>query len=115
MAYRINFTRRARRDYLQLYDSINAAASLPAQRWIDRLDQTIAVLSTAPRGGAVTHENPTVRQLIYGNKPHLYRILYDIDDADLRVDILSIWHGRRRPPSFLQTDTQEPPFRSATD
>jgi len=101
MAYRVSFTRRARRDYLQLYDSINAAASVPAQLWMDRLDQTIAVLSVTPRSGVVTHENPTVRQLIYGKKPHLYRILYDIDDADQRVNILSIWHGRRLPPTFL--------------
>jgi plasmid stabilization system protein ParE len=103
MAYRINFTRRARRDYLLLYESINAAASVPAQLWMARLDETIAILSAAPRSGFVTHEDPSVRQLIYGNKPHLYRILYDIDDADHRVDVLSIWHGKRLPPPFLKT------------
>jgi plasmid stabilization system protein ParE len=102
MAYRINFTRRARRDYLALYESINAAESVPAQLWFNRLDETIALLAVTPRMGFVTHEDQTVRQVIYGNKPHVYRILYDIDDADRRVDILSIWHGKRLPPTFLK-------------
>jgi plasmid stabilization system protein ParE len=102
MAYRVNFTRRARRDYLTLYESINAAESVPAQLWFRRLDETISLLAVTPRMGSVTHEDKTVRQVIYGNKPHLYRILYDIDDVDSRVDILSIWHGKRLPPSFLK-------------
>jgi plasmid stabilization system protein ParE len=102
MAYRVNFTRRARRDYFLLYDSIHAAESDPAQLWFRRLDETIALLATAPRMGSVTHEDKTVRQVIYGNKPHLYRVLYDIDDADHRVDILSIWHGKRLPPTFFK-------------
>jgi plasmid stabilization system protein ParE len=103
MAYRVKFTRRARRDYLQLYNAINAAESVPAQQWLRRLDETIALLAFAPRMGAATHEDNSVRQVIYGNKPHFYRILYDIDDADQRVDILSIWHGKRLPPTFLKT------------
>jgi mRNA-degrading endonuclease RelE of RelBE toxin-antitoxin system len=53
--------------------------------------------------GTATHEDKTVRQVIYGNKPHFYRILYDIDDTDQRVDILSIWHGKRLPPTFLRS------------
>jgi plasmid stabilization system protein ParE len=102
MAYRVKFTRRARRDYLELYQSINAPESAPAQLWFQRLEETIALLAVTPRMGAVTHEDKTVRQVIYGNKPHLYRILYDIDEIDLRVDILSIWHGKRLPPTFLK-------------
>jgi plasmid stabilization system protein ParE len=102
MAYRVRFTRRARRDYLQLYNSINAAESVPAQQWLRRMDETIALLAVTPRMGAATYEDRTVRQVIYGNKPHFYRILYDIDDADQRVDILSIWHGKRLPPTFLR-------------
>jgi plasmid stabilization system protein ParE len=102
MAYRVNFTRRARRDYLTLYESIDAAESAPAQLWLRRMDETIALLAVTPRMGSVTHEDQTVRQVIYGNKPHLYRILYDIDDAGQRIDILSIWHGKRLPPTFLK-------------
>jgi len=103
MAYRVNFTRRARRDLIQLYESINAPQSDAAQLWFQRLEETIALLTVTPRMGAVTHEDKTVRQVIYGNKPHFYRILYDIDDADGRVDVLSIWHGKCLPPMFIKT------------
>jgi len=98
MAYRVRLTRLARRDLEQLWESINATESAAASRGFDRLQETIALLATAPRMSSVTHEDKTVRQVIYGNKPHLYRILYDIDNHDQRVDILSIWHGRRLPP-----------------
>jgi len=101
MAYQISFTRRARRDYLQLYEAINAAQSLPAQMWLRRMEESIQLLAVTPRMGAVTHENETVRQIVYGNKPHLYRILYDIDETNDRVNVLSIWHGKRLPPDFL--------------
>jgi plasmid stabilization system protein ParE len=99
MAFRVRFTRRARRDYFQLFESIN----VPAQQWLRGLDETIALLAVTPRMGTATHEDKTVRQVIYGNKPHFYRILYDIDDTDQRVDILSIWHGKRLPPTFLRS------------
>jgi toxin ParE1/3/4 len=100
MAYRVSFTRRARRDYLQIFEFTNAPESEAAQHWFRRLDETIMLLAATPRMGAVTHEDKTVRQVIYGNKPHLYRILYDIDDANERIDILSIWHGKRLPPTL---------------
>jgi hypothetical protein len=38
-----------------------------------------------------------VRQLLYGRKPHVYRILFTIEGE--RVKILHIRHGRREPVS----------------
>jgi len=60
------------------------------------------MLANAPRMGAVTHEDALVRHVIYGNKPHLYRILYEIDDARKLVKVLSIWHGKRLEPKSLK-------------
>ena len=71
MAYLISFTRRARRDYLQLYESINAAQSLPAQAWLRRMEESMQLLAVTPRMGVVTQEDARVRQIVYGNKPHL--------------------------------------------
>jgi plasmid stabilization system protein ParE len=61
MAYRVRFTRRGRRDYFRLYESINASESVPAQEWFRRLDETIALLAVTPRMGTATHEDKTVR------------------------------------------------------
>jgi toxin ParE1/3/4 len=36
-----------------------------------------------------------VRQLLYGHKPHVYRILYTIEGDT--VSIVHVRHGRRQP------------------
>jgi toxin ParE1/3/4 len=97
MTYRVSLTRRARRDLQSLYDSINAAESPPAARWFNKLEEAILQLETAPRLGVATHESPAVRQLIHGKKPHFYRVLYQIDDAQALVIIRQIRHGRQQP------------------
>jgi mRNA-degrading endonuclease RelE of RelBE toxin-antitoxin system len=35
--------------------------------------------------------------LIHGKKPHFYRVLYQIDDAQALVIIRQIRHGRQQP------------------
>jgi len=95
MAYRIRFARRAARDLDQLYDSINAPESEAAVRWFLKLQETIGLLASSPRMGMVTHEHALRRQLVYGNKPHFYRVIYEVDDAAHLVTVLQIRHGKR--------------------
>jgi toxin ParE1/3/4 len=95
MPYSVSFTKRAARDLDSLYAYIHAEDSAGAERWFRRLEELILSMTSAPRMGAVTPENPSHRQLIYGNKPHLYRIIYLIDDASKLIVILQIRHGRR--------------------
>ncbi len=95
MPYRVSFTKRAARDLDNLYGYIHAEDSAGAERWFRRLEELIRSLTSAPRMGTVTPEDPSHRQLVYGNKPHLYRIIYIIDDASELIAILQIRHGRR--------------------
>jgi plasmid stabilization system protein ParE len=97
MPYRVSFARRAALDLDQLYHSINAPESQAAVRWFLKLEERIRLLAVTPRMGAVTSENPSRRQLIYGNKPHLYRVIYKVDDSAQTVTVLQIRHGRRLP------------------
>ena len=99
MLYRVNLTERVLRELDDIYAEIHAAHSAGAARWFSRLEDTITLLSDNPRMGKPTREDKSVREIIYGNKPHLYRILYEVDDRSRRVDVLSIWHGRRLPSS----------------
>jgi toxin ParE1/3/4 len=48
--------------------------------------------------GAVTHEDSLRRQIIYGNKPHFYRIIYKVDDGQHLVTVIQIRHGKQSPP-----------------
>jgi toxin ParE1/3/4 len=97
MAYRTSFTRRAVHDLDRLYDAINAPESEAAVRWFLKLQETIRLLASTPRMGAVTHEDGSRRQLVYGNKPHFYRVSYKVDEDTNLVTVLQIRHGRRGP------------------
>ena len=99
MAWRVELTERFLSDLDLLYGYIGAAESDGAARWIDKLQETLALLATAPHIGKPLRNDLTARELIYGNKPHLYRIVYECDEAAQTIYINFIPHGRRLPPS----------------
>jgi plasmid stabilization system protein ParE len=70
-------------------------------RWFLALDDAIASLATFPERCPLAPEDARfpfeVRQLLYGRKPHLYRILFALEGET--VNVLHIRHGRRKPIS----------------
>jgi plasmid stabilization system protein ParE len=67
--------------------------------WFLGLDDAFASLAEFPERCPVAPESARfpfeVRQLLYGKKPHVYRILFTIETDT--VQILHIRHGRRKP------------------
>jgi toxin ParE1/3/4 len=104
MAYLVNITARAIRDLAQLYDDINAPDSDVAARWYMGLKQSILSLEQLPKRCAATLENHKLRHLLYGDKPHIYRVIYRILERKKRVEILHIRHGARR--KFKRSDLE---------
>ena len=53
--------------------------------------------------GAAKPQNRSLRHLLYGNQPHVYRAIYDIDEGNKVVSVLTIRHGARdeAPPDDL--------------
>jgi plasmid stabilization system protein ParE len=102
MAYRVNLTVRVLRELDEIYNEINVAGSAGAARWFSRMEDTIQLLASSPRMGKPAREAAGVREIIYGKKPHLYRILYEIDETAKSVEVLSIWHGRRKLPAHTR-------------
>ena len=37
-----------------------------------------------------------LRHLLYGKKPHVYRVIYEVDEGRQAVWVLTIRHGARR-------------------
>jgi plasmid stabilization system protein ParE len=70
--------------------------------WFLALEEAIASLANFPQRCPLAPENAEfpfeVRQLLYGRKPHVYRILFTLVESDT-VYILHIRHGRRMPRS----------------
>jgi plasmid stabilization system protein ParE len=97
MAYRVELADRARRDLIALYTHINAADSTAAAVWFNGLEQAVGALAQFPRRCPVAPEGRRtkrrLRHLLYGDKPHIYRAIYEIDEPNKMVSVLTIRHG----------------------
>jgi len=99
MAYRVEFAARAVRDLEILYLDKNAAESPAAARWYNGLEQSVDVLETHPNRPVDPEARKVkrrLRQLLYGFKPHVYRVIYEVDERRQEVSVLTIRHGARR-------------------
>ena len=101
MDFRVELSEQAQRDIATIYDWLLAEqAGTAGERWFLALRAAITSLATLPSRCPLAPENPAspveIRQLLYGSRPHVYRILFTIDGA--AVQVLHIRHGRRRRP-----------------
>ncbi|HEY3974481.1 MAG TPA: type II toxin-antitoxin system RelE/ParE family toxin [Candidatus Sulfotelmatobacter sp.] len=96
MAYLVRIAARAERDLVGIYEYIRAGESSAALRWYEGLRQAILTLAEHPNRCPVTPESKQFRHLLYGNKPHVYRVIYRILEKPKRVAIVHIRHGARR-------------------
>jgi plasmid stabilization system protein ParE len=95
MAYVVSISSRAQRDLAQIYRFINAEESLSARRWYVGLRNAILRLEELPYRWPTTHEDSKLRHILYGKKPHVYRVIYRVHERLKRVDIVHIRHGAR--------------------
>jgi plasmid stabilization system protein ParE len=102
MAYLVNFTARAERDFASLYEEIHAEYSDTALNWYRGFKEAILSLEQMPYRCPVTNENLRFRHLLYGRKPHVYRVIYRVLEKEKQVEVLHIRHGARR--SFTASD-----------
>ena len=96
MAYLVNLTARAGRDLAQLFEDIHARDSRRALAWYDGLKEAILSLREQPHRCPVAPEDSRLRHLLYGRKPHIYRVIYRVQESPKRVEVLHIRHGARR-------------------
>jgi toxin ParE1/3/4 len=95
MAYRIKITARAQRDLADLYNWIGAGTSEGAYNWYRGLRDAIMSLRNTPQRCPVTQENKQLRHLLYGDKSHIYRVIYRTVRNSKEVEVLHIRHGAR--------------------
>ena len=98
MAYLVNVTSRAERDLAELYARINAESSDAALRWYRGLKNNILNLEEHPNRCPVMRTKGKLRHLLYGRKPHIYRVIYRVLEKQKQVGVLHIRHGARRKP-----------------
>ena len=99
MVFRVEITEEAERDANGILEwLIVEQAGEPGLRWFERLKEALASLANFPGRCKLAPENASVpfemRQLLYGHKPHIYRILFTIEGE--AVSRFRIRHGHRR-------------------
>jgi mRNA-degrading endonuclease RelE of RelBE toxin-antitoxin system len=92
MAYHIEFADRAARDLEALYVEKNAAES-EAEKAVYALATYPDRCPMAPEARKLRRE---LRHLLYGKKPHVYRVIYEVDERRQTVWVLTVRHGARR-------------------
>jgi toxin ParE1/3/4 len=100
MTYLVELAARAVRDLEILYVEKNAAESKAAARWYNGLEQAVYALASYPHRCPAAPEarkmKRKLRNLLYGKKPHVYRVIYEVDEGRQAVWVLTIRHGARR-------------------
>jgi len=96
MAYLVNITPRAERDLADLYEVIHAEHSDAALKWYRGLKEAILSLEDHPNRHPVIRKSDKLRHLLYGHKPHIYRVIYRVLENQKHVEVLHIRHGARR-------------------
>ncbi len=92
MQYRVEITARASRDLDAIYRYIHVEASKQAAAWFNGLHAALESLSSMPSRAPTIRENSSRRHLLYGTKPHIYRIIYFVNDETQLVTVLTIRH-----------------------
>ena len=95
MAYRVKIMLRAQRDLVGIYGWIEAESPDAALSWYVGLRDAIRSLCKNPGRSPVAPENKDLRHLLYGRKPHVYRIIYRIMEKQNQVEVLHVRHGAR--------------------
>src|ERR1700738_1821260 len=99
MAYHIEFAEREARDLEALYVEKNATESQAASPWCNGLEEAIYALASYPHPCPAAPEARNLRRelrhLLYGKKPHVYRVIYEVDELRQTVWGFTVRHGAR--------------------
>jgi len=105
MAFRVELLPRAQEDLESIWLWLTERSPLRGSDWFNGLERAMRSLEESPNRCPVARSlstpADTVRQLLYGHYPHVYKIYYHVVGGV--VEIMHVRHGARR-------DTQRADF-----
>lgn len=93
MGWRVALTPEAEADFRDIVSFIAAASPSAAIRMGEALIDLIFSLDHLPHRGAAMRNRPELRKLSW----HNLLIIYRLDEATSRIEIVRIWDGRQDP------------------
>jgi plasmid stabilization system protein ParE len=112
VTYRVVFTVRARADVIEPFRYLADRSPDAAARWYTGIERAIAKLSKMPERHPIAPDETeqlgiTLRQMLYGRRPGVVRILFSIQDNT--VTLHYVRHSARGPHRALMAPR---PFRA---
>lgn len=105
--FRVTITPEAEEGIRSAYLWIRAYSPDLANEWMNGLFQAMQSLDTMPRRAPVAFENEffreELRQLLYGKRGRIYRILFTIQDDE--VQVLFVRHSAQAPVSLKEENS----------
>jgi plasmid stabilization system protein ParE len=103
VSYQVVVTARARADAIETFRWIAEESPEAAARWYEALEKAIATLANMPERCPVAEDESeqlgiTLRQLLYGRRRGVYRILFSIERET--VTLHYVRHSARGPIEY---------------
>ncbi len=95
MEYHVDVTQPALEDLRTIYEFVHADETQNAEDWFIGLREAIFSLERLPSRGHLLEDGSRLRKILYGNKPHVYQIIYRINVRAKSVSVIHIRHGAR--------------------
>lgn len=99
MDYRVVLADSAKADAYAIYDRVVAAAPHRGPLWFEKLMECLYSLESLPLRCPLAREaakaGREIRCLLFGKGRNIYRILYEVSEAEKTVRVLHIRHGAR--------------------
>ncbi|TVR07928.1 MAG: type II toxin-antitoxin system RelE/ParE family toxin [Phormidium sp. GEM2.Bin31] len=99
MVFQVRLARIAEREIETSYEWLNQRNPQQADRWFRGLMNKLATLQNPPHRCALAVENSSfpeeIRQLLYGKRPHIYRVLFIIRSET--VYVVHVRHSKQAP------------------
>ena len=100
MKFRIKLQPRAQAEIAEAYAWYLESSPAAARKWLDGLHEKILSLKENPGRYPLAPENDAfeeeIRQLLYGKRSGVYRVLYTVRADEREVSVLHIRHAARR-------------------
>jgi plasmid stabilization system protein ParE len=89
MTFRVVLQRLASADVAEAYEWAASRAPDEASKWVSRLEKTLGTLAEHPDQCPLARESSKVaievRELLFGRRPYVFRVLYVIDGDVVRI------------------------------
>lgn len=101
MMYKLIILPQAEADIIEAFTYLSERAPEAAAQWYRRVRAEIASLASMPTRCPFAPESAKLgfelRQLLYGKRPGIYRIVFRVVEDREEIHILAIRHGARKP------------------